>query len=118
MLAACFAYLHIPKLRDVPIALLHAHKSIPDRYLIALAEAPSVFDLCTIETRRQVWRYNIKLFKNSLLPLLRQYASTFDSMQETMDADTLRRVGSQSRWQQAVGCEGEYENINDGELVM
>ncbi|KAJ2055007.1 hypothetical protein GGH13_008004 [Coemansia sp. S155-1] len=77
LLAQLRPCLWIPRLRDLPLALLAKQPQLPIPLDIrdAIFKAPDLYNACDIAIKRQLWLSDASLFKAHMMPLIRQYVS-------------------------------------------
>lgn len=56
ILEITWEYLDMPAIRAIPIQILQLHPEIPQKYLKVIASNTTLYDNCTIEVQRQIWR--------------------------------------------------------------
>lgn len=65
----------VSDLREVPLTLLRKHPNIPVVFLLQLANNPSLYDLCNVHIKRQIWLSSRELFKDKVRSILIQFAT-------------------------------------------
>lgn len=49
------------ELREVPLAILKRHPSIPATYLRKIGSKPDIYAVCPIQVQRQIWQVQIRV---------------------------------------------------------
>ncbi len=75
LLAETFAFVKIPELQPLVLAILAQTKEIPPQYITALAKDDELYGQCSIEVKRQIWQVNGKLFRAAIAPHVAGYTS-------------------------------------------
>eukprot|EP00899_Mesostigma_viride_P024734 jgi/Mesvir1/5445/Mv15502-RA.3 len=82
MLHETFAYIGIPELRAVPIAVMERLRIIPSDFLRQLSADEEFFNGLPIEVQRQVWEQDLPSLQCRLKPLIRAFANEATSTEQ------------------------------------
>jgi len=70
-----FKYIKLDELRPISMAILRCQQDIPSKILSYLRNNPELLSQCSLNAKRQVWTFDIKVFNDTLLPLIEKFAA-------------------------------------------
>ncbi|KAJ1962986.1 hypothetical protein GGI12_002317 [Dipsacomyces acuminosporus] len=74
LLAKIKPYLAIPRLQHLPLLLLAKQPTLmPDDYREVLRSNTSLYNECSLDVKRELWRGDLALFKQHMRPLIKRY---------------------------------------------
>ncbi|KJE92011.1 negative elongation factor B [Capsaspora owczarzaki ATCC 30864] len=73
LLERTFPFIQVPEIQPVVFAVLGLHSGIPPAYVARLAADDTLYKLCSLSVKRQIWMSNNKLFEDELDPIFNDY---------------------------------------------
>ncbi|KAJ2908402.1 hypothetical protein GGI21_002921, partial [Coemansia aciculifera] len=88
-------YLWVPRLRQLPLALLARQPQLPMPLDIrdAILMTPDLYNACGLAIKRKLWLLDVPLFEAYMMPLIRTYANSAElrELSREMSNDCARR---------------------------
>ncbi|KAJ2326994.1 hypothetical protein GGI00_004585, partial [Coemansia sp. RSA 2681] len=95
LLAQLRPYLWVPRLQQLPLALLARQPQLPIPLDIrdTILRTPDLYNACGIVTKRQLWLSDTSLFEAHMMPLIRAYVDSTEllEMSSEMSGDCAKR---------------------------
>lgn len=77
LLPQCFAYINVPDLSPVPMAIMKAMGAVPPEVLAEIASNKELYLKCSLEIQQQVWLIDDAQFKLEFFPLIKTCLKLF-----------------------------------------
>ncbi|BDA45944.1 Negative elongation factor B [Coccomyxa sp. Obi] len=89
LLEASFAYVGLPQLREVPLAVLGRLKPVPAAFLKQLATDKELFHELPQNVQQEVWELDRKLLQQHALPLVERYTWETGTVLKALEMDSF-----------------------------
>ncbi|CAL5228021.1 g11083 [Coccomyxa viridis] len=87
LLELSFAYVGLPQLRDIPLAVLGQLQPVPAAFLKQLATDQELFQDLPLNVQQEVWEVDRKMLQQHALPTVEAYGYTTETLLRALDMD-------------------------------